>query len=51
MNRFGDSGMDTPDIQEAIRLLRDSQPLPVDLTARLLEDGVDVFELIETYGA
>jgi len=30
----------------AIRLLRSHRPLPVDLHARLLEDGVDVQYLI-----
>lgn len=50
MNRFGESVVvDTPDVQTAIALVREGTPLPVDLTARLLEEGVDVENLINQY--
>lgn len=35
----------------AVRLLQAEKPLPVDLIARLLEQGVDVSELERRYGA
>lgn len=37
-------------IQLAIRLLTAGLPLPVDLTARLLEAGIDVAALERRYG-
>jgi hypothetical protein len=36
-------------IEHAILLLEEGEPLPVDLTARLLEAGIDVAALENTY--
>ena len=49
MNRFGTNG-DNPDIQEAIRLIKNGEPLPVDLAARLMDSGYSPCELEEHYG-
>ena len=49
MNTFGTNG-DSPDIQEAIRLIKNDEPLPVDLATRLMESGISPIELIDTYG-
>lgn len=49
MNRFGLES-DSPDIQDAIRILRSGEPLPVDLTTRLLQQGINPADLEDTYG-
>lgn len=37
-------------LSRAIRLLQAGLPLPVDLTARLIEKGINVNELEKKYG-
>lgn len=52
MNRFGTDGLDSPVVQDAIRTLRNGDPLPVDLYIQLTDEvGVDAAEdIIDTYG-
>lgn len=49
MNRFGEEGLTSHDLEELLLLLEHEMPVPVDLATRLLELGIDVSELTEHY--
>ncbi len=49
MNRHGDKGVSSPELNEAIRSIKEDGFIPVDLHARLLEQGVNPDALIARY--